>query len=166
MPDGVFCVLQADMCRDIVFSIRTFKSLRFVQGDRGFVVDVYQKRHAVRPVFLNRCRQKCAAKAAPAALFADEQVIRLIFRAVVGQVDISGCLAGFERKQNAKDLRRGQHLFARPLAVHGVQRQILRPVFRTIGHNARIRHIRDSPAQNKLLLLRFKLRAQRRKRLL
>lgn len=89
MPDGVFCVLQADMCRDIVFSIRTFKSLRFVQGDRGFVVDVYQKRHAVRPVFLNRCRQKCAAKVAPAALFADEQVIRLIFRAVVGQVDIS-----------------------------------------------------------------------------
>ena len=37
---------------------------------------------------------------------------------------------------------------------------------RQIGHNARIRHIRDGPAQDKLLLLRFKLRAQRRKRLL
>ena len=53
-PRGAAAV-QAKMRGDVVLALRTGEALGLVQGKRGLIVDVDQKRHAVRPVFLNRC---------------------------------------------------------------------------------------------------------------
>lgn len=143
------------MSRNVVAAHESVEAQRFVQRDGGSIVGIHQEHHGFGPVELYGFGQYGSSVASAAVFFFYEEVKRFVFLKFMRDIHVAYYRILFQGQDDPEPVGGVYDFLRRPVAVIGMERKILFPVFGAVQLDFVAALAGDVSFQHHFLLLGF-----------